>query len=355
MKKFNSIILSRFFSALLIGALGTGTVFAQSATPESSPRPGASSKPRVQVPARVLAPHVFQKIDPVLDQIYIVNTFNLKDGKQKDLPYSWARNQPFYNDVWYFDFEIKSLRTLVLPSAIMVDGQRKPVLKKYMYLMYRIKNPAQYFTVKQVQTVDGVENLKGRQEEVFGRYTEDLTALQDVISNLPITGMEMPKAEKLGAIEPMPMSFEFVTRKDKVLEFTPVFELQMDDEQWPDHERRKMMLRRRKMADEYNPFVVKKIAEKERVPGKLYGSCDFIGKKIKPGEEVWGVAIWSDINYTADRFSIVINGLTNVRKYEPEEGKYFYKNLKLNYWHPGELDIFRFGQPGGLDFEWIFE
>ena len=145
----------------------------------------------------------------------------------------------------------------------------------------------------------------------------------------------MPSVSNLNLdpMEAMPMSFEFVTVKDKVLEFTPLFELRLEDEQKPDFETRCAILRRK----------------------ALDGSWDFIGKKIKPGETVWGVAFWSDINYTADRFSIVISGLQNVRKYEKEDQKYYYKNLKLNYWHPGDVDIFRFGQPGGLDFEWIFE
>ncbi len=357
MKKTYLNALSLFPSLLVAGALFSGGLFAQTESPEASVSAPAAAAPQIRIKAapRTLAPHVFKKIDPALDQIYMVNTFNMKDGSQKDLPYSWAKNQPFYNDVWYFDFEIKSLRTIVLPSAISVEGQKKAVLKKYTYLMYRIKNPGQYFTVKEVQTVKGVGELKGRQEEVFAKYQEDAQALQDAYVALYSGANQLPKVASLGAIEQFPRSFEFVTRKDKTLEFTPVFEMRLDDEQWLDSERRKVMLRRRSLVDEYNPYVVNMIAKKERPNGKLYGSCDFIGKKIKPGEEVWGVAVWSDINYTADRFSIVINGLTNVRKYEREEGKYFYKNLKLNYWHPGNLDIFRFGQPGGLDFEWIFE
>lgn len=350
--------MTLFLSAAAAGTFFAGTLLAQSAAPESSAQSELPAPVRVQAPVRTLAPHVFRKIDPALDQIHMVNTFNMKDGTQKDLPFSWAKNQPFFNDVWYFDFEIKSLRTIALPSVVTVDGQKRPVLKKYLYLMYRIKNPAQYFTVKEVQTVDGVSELKGRQEEVYGKYQEDAEALTAAGAPLAETlhaTQELPTVTKLSNVEAMPMSYEFITRKDKSLEFTPLFELRMEDEQWMDRTDRRKKLRRRKLVDEYNPYVVKKIAEKERPAGKLYGSCDFIGKKIKPGEEVWGVAIWSDLNYTADRFSIVINGLTNVRKYEDEEGKYFYKNLKLNYWHPGDLDIFRFGQPGGLDFEWIFE
>ena len=220
--------------------------------------------------------------------------------------------------------------------------------------MYRIKNPGRYFTVKEVQTVSGVTDLKDHQEEVYGKYKEDADSMREAAQAIT-NGMGDLSVTKLGAVEQMPMSFEFVVKEDKSLEFTPMFELRLEDEQWFNRETKRIQLMRKRMADEYNPYVVQKIAEKERPAGKLYGSCDFIGKKIKPGEQVWGVAIWSDTNYTADRFSIVINGLTNVRKYEPEEGKYTYKNLQLFYWHPGDLDIFRLGQPGGLDFNWIFE
>lgn len=365
MKKIYPKAVSLFFSALAGSVLFAGTFFGSPAAaqtgaadqvPESSAAQTAAPA-RVQAKAapRKLGNHVFRKIDPALNEIHMVNTFNIKDGSQKDLPYSWAKNLAFFNDVWYFDFEIKSLRTIVLPTLVNVNGEKRPVLKKYLYLMYRIKNPSQYFTVQNVQTIDGVEGLKGRQEEVFGKYHEDAQTLREAASALYADGIEMPNVAELGAVEAMPMSYKFVVRDDKSLEFMPIFELRMADELWPDEKRRKLLPMPHTLIDENNAYVVRKIAEKERPSGRLHGSCDFIGKKIKPGEEVWGVAIWSDLNYTADRFSIVISGLTNVRKYEKDENKYYNKNLKLNYWHPGDLDIFRFGQPGGLDFEWIFE
>lgn len=364
MKKPPFTLRSLFLTVLAAGMMFSSSLLAQTA-PEPSVRPANATRPQVtvKVPQRPLAPHVFTKLNPGLDEMYIVNTFNLKDiskkdesGKATDIPYSWARRQPFYNNVWYFDFEIKSLRTITLPSAIMVNGQRRPILKKYLYLMYRITNPGVYYTVKKVQTNDAVAALKDRQTEVYRQFIDDEAASLQELGNELFAGKgTMPSVPKLDPMEAMPMSFEFVTVKDKVLEFTPLFELRMEDEQVPDFETKTMKLRRRKLVDEYNPYVVQRIAQKERPGGKLYGSGDFIGKKIKPGETVWGVAFWSDINYTSDRFSIVISGLQNVRKYNSEEQKYYYKNLKLNYWHPGDLDIFRFGQQGGLDYEWIFE
>ncbi|MBQ6108722.1 MAG: hypothetical protein IJK97_10985 [Thermoguttaceae bacterium] len=368
MKKPPFTLRFLFLTVLAAGMMFSASLMAQD-VPEASVNPArpaaGAAKPQVKVKTaqRPLAPHVFTKINPGLDEMYIVNTFNLKDfnkrdenGKATDIPYSWAKRQPFYNNVWYFDFEVKSLRTITLPSAIVVNGQQRPVLKKYLYLMYRITNPGVYYTVKKVQTNDAVAGLKDRQTEVYSKFIdEEAKPLQELGNSLYGGKGDMPSITDLDPMEAMPMSFEFVTVKTKTLEFTPLFELRMEDEQKVDFETNTMKLRRRKLVDEFNPYVVQRIAQKERPGGKLYGSWDFIGKKIKPGETVWGVAFWSDINYTADRFSIVISGLQNVRKYEKEDQKYYYKNLKLNYWHPGDLDIFRFGQPGGLDFEWIFE
>ena len=139
---------------LLLTVLAAGTMFSASLLAQTAPEPSvrparsAASSPsrsqvKVNVPQRQLAPHVFTKIDPGLDEIYIVNTFNLKKDlseNAEDIQYSWAKRQPFYNNVWYYDFEIKSLRTITLPSAIVVNGQQRPVLKKYLYLIYHLSN-----------------------------------------------------------------------------------------------------------------------------------------------------------------------------------------------------------------------
>ena len=130
MKKPPFTLRSLFLTVLAAGTIFSASLLAQS-TPEPSVQPGvpaartAPAPARVRVAPRPLAPHVFTRINPGLDEMYIVNTFNLKDfnkrdenGKAADIPYSWARRQPFYNNVWYFEFEVKTLRTITLPSVL---------------------------------------------------------------------------------------------------------------------------------------------------------------------------------------------------------------------------------------------
>lgn len=92
---------------------------------------------------------------------------------------------------------------------------------------------------------------------------------------------------------------------------------------------------------------------------------------IQPGETVWGIATWVDIDPRTNYFSIYVGGLTNAYRWRDEPGAFqkgdplgkgrrlSRKTLKLNFWRPGDEFILhegqvRFGAPGALDFEWVW-
>jgi hypothetical protein len=124
------------------------------------------------------------------------------------------------------------------------------------------------------------------------------------------------------------------------------------------------------------PEVIPLIQKREDKNRKLLSTGEISGE-IPPSTEeedksVWGVATWEGIDPRTDRFSIFIDGLTNVYKWEdaaggyqagdpPGKGRtYHYQVLKLNFWRPSDTrheheEEIRFGIPGEVDYEWFYK
>jgi hypothetical protein len=145
---------------------------------------------------------------------------------------------------------------------------------------------------------------------------------------------------------------------DKPILFVPVFRLYS-------HEFGKWY------QDRVIPIALGPIGTREDPKRKFYNSAEMAARPIKPGETLWGVATWEDIDPRIDRFSIYVNGLTNAYRWQDTPGAYkpgdplgkgrafVLKALKLNFWRPGdefdehEKEI-RYGIPGELDYEWVY-
>ena len=124
--------------------------------------------------------------------------------------------------------------------------------------------------------------------------------------------------------------------------------------------------------DRYLPLAFAKIAVKEGRGQEFLDSVRISNRKIAPGETVWGIATWIDVDPRIDRFSVYISGLTNALRWQDsadeEAGEdagigsgrdVFRKVLKLNFYNPGD-EIHRGGKeiynnlPGELDYQWIY-
>jgi hypothetical protein len=126
---------------------------------------------------------------------------------------------------------------------------------------------------------------------------------------------------------------------------------------------------RKAYPDRVIPAALAPIGTREDRGRKFLSSADVV--EIQPGETVWGIATWEDIDPLIDRFSIYVGGLTNAYKWRDEPGAYkpgdpigtgrrlSRKWLKLNFWRPGdefyehEKEI-RYGIPGEVDYEWVY-
>lgn len=122
--------------------------------------------------------------------------------------------------------------------------------------------------------------------------------------------------------------------------------------------------------DRVIPIAMGPIQMREDPRRKFYTSVEMV-RPIKPGETVWGVATWEDVDPRIDRFSVYVNGLTNAYRWEDTPGaykpgdpigkgrKWVRKTLKLNFWRPGDEYYehekeFRYGIPGEVDSQWVY-
>lgn len=135
--------------------------------------------------------------------------------------------------------------------------------------------------------------------------------------------------------------------------------------------------------DQFLPLAFVKIAVKEDAERKFQNTITFPTIEIKPGDTYWGIATWIDIDRNSDdlkmksvdpridRFSVYVSGLTNALRWEDTPSSYnpkakflegrtiFRKVLKLNFYRPGDEfdendEEIHFGQPGELDYQWIY-
>lgn len=123
--------------------------------------------------------------------------------------------------------------------------------------------------------------------------------------------------------------------------------------------------------DRFVPMALGPIQQREDPGRRLLTSDEMPLREIAPGDTVWGVATWEDIDPRFDRFSIFVNGLTNAYQWYDDVSKIkegaalgagrtlAQKTLKINFWRPGDdriiqEDQIRYGAPGEVDYEWIY-
>lgn len=128
----------------------------------------------------------------------------------------------------------------------------------------------------------------------------------------------------------------------------------------------------RAYLDRVIPTAVEAIRRRETPGRRLLTSVQMASTPVPVSTEsnpnqVWGVAMWEDVDPDLDFFSIYVRGLTNAYRWEdPEDGyqqgdplgtgrQFVSKTLQLNFWRPGDRFLqheseIRFGvAPGKAD------
>ncbi|MBQ9372517.1 MAG: hypothetical protein IJU03_10025 [Thermoguttaceae bacterium] len=319
-------------------------------------------------------------------------------GDDDSIDYSWASDLFFEKEVWQLEFRYKNVRTIDVdyPAA---NGQLER--KRVWYLVYSVTNTGERLRAtldeeKSAQfrkALKESEQRKAAQGDAKNAQFRQALAIKDD-ENVSVTqkvaikeggakagktpkAYEFPlnnlrgvfKPEKKvygsedaeGAVRFVPRFFFASGSIQDELVYEKVGELYMGNSGLP---------QQAVYADSFQPIAMAKIIEKESRPGiELLDTTSVSDRDIKPGETVWGVATWVDVDPRIDRFAIYISGLTNALRWEVTDavdGEVFgagrkieRKTLKLNFINPGDeahsggKEIYN-NLPGELDYEWVF-
>ena len=97
------------------------------------------------------------------------------------------------------------------------------------------------------------------------------------------------------------------------------------------------------------PLALPAIIKQEDPNRTFETTVSMADREIKPGETVWGIAMWKGIDPEVKDFSIFVSGLSNAYHWEVNAADYkpgeigsgysvVRKTLRLNFWAPGAAD-----------------
>lgn len=284
--------------------------------------------------------------------------------------YGWAADLFFAKDIWQLEFRYKNIRTIEVdfPNE---DGTT--TRKRVWYLVYSATN-----------TGDRIRNVLDAEHETDveeGYMKRQNGKPGDQNSKLALETFESPSNNLFGVYKPTTVKYDDpgVDAADFEIRFIPrlvfasstiknrlIYEKQKDGF----YVGQVRGTEEGVYYDQYLPLAFAEIARKEGRGGQIfYDSVRMPTVKIKPGETVWGIATWTDVDPRIDNFSVYVSGLTNANRWEvdPEAdfdqigaGREVYRKvLKLNFRNPGD-EIHRGGKeiynslPGELDYQWIY-
>lgn len=273
------------------------------------------------------------------------------------LDYAWASDLFFEKQIWQLQFAYKNVRTIDVeyPTA---DGKLQS--RRVWYMVYAVTN-----TGKQLKAVldDSIESdvsqtvvNPDREEEKFEHPSNNLKGVY--------RGEEVnfETGDEAGAIKFIPrFVFASASIQDRL-----VYERKSANDLFYGQ---KLGTKEVVYYDVFDPIAMAKIARKEGRQGQNFLDTTRIANaEILPGQTVWGVAIWKDVDPRVDKFSVYVSGLTNALKWEITDevesdqvgsGRDIWRKvLKINFFNPGDeahsgSEIYN-NLPGELDYEWIY-
>ena len=246
-------------------------------------------------------------------------------------PEVWAEQVRLVRDVWCLQFSFKPLRIIDvdIPSTEGYDR------KKVWYLVYKVENlgPAN-LDEKRIQSALGSAVPPGNERSL--PVPTDKTQ-NNVPRSAPLeirqqTGIFAPHPGNAEAIRFEPL---FLLATDRlVIKSEPVINLESGKTEWNTETTEVSYV------DSVIPLALLKIKERERMAAFPETTVSIKDKTISPGEELWGVAMWTDIDPRINEFSIFVGGLTNAYQgWSDPNGEgciTLPRVLRLDWWRVGD-------------------
>ncbi|MBQ8285222.1 MAG: hypothetical protein IJZ10_02850 [Thermoguttaceae bacterium] len=291
--------------------------------------------------------------------------------------YAWATDLFFTKEIWQLEFSYKNILTIEVDFPAKNGKMER---KRVWYLVYSATNTGKCLRNELKTEME----LQGAKEGEVEKYSVDVSVggvrgadnekFETPSNNL--SGLPTPQAVDYNGQAPnedgsIPGAVRFAPRM--VFASASIQERLLYEK-----DKSGFFIGQKKGSeegvyfDQYLPLAFAQIAAKEGRGQEFLDSVRMANRKIAPGETVWGIATWTDVDPRIDRFSIYISGLTNALRWQDaaedeanEDGRIgsgrdvFRKVLKLNVDNPGD-EIHRGGKeiynnlPGELDYQWIY-
>lgn len=329
---------------------------------------------------RNIAPGAMHTIRPFISYADTYQWANMLEVSSESPTFSWADNLFYNKEIWCLEFKFKPVRLMDVDFP-MPNGTLKKV--KVWYMVYSVTNTGKCvrneldvkadnnITVMVSKTPGLLEpqkfdipynNLKGTYHPVVVDYSSEQPGADGKVR---------------GTIRFVP---NFVLVSDSVRDR---FEYERSSEPGSFFKNKPSGAEEKVYHDEFLPLAFVNIVAYEDPNKKFENSVTFPRVDIKPGETVWGIATWANIDRSTkevvinsvdpriDKFTVYVSGLSNAIRWEDDpaahnskakflEGRtIFRKVLKVDFVRPGDEFIenskeFHFSAPGELDHSWIY-
>jgi hypothetical protein len=301
----------------------------------------------------------------------------------------WAKEIRYQRDIWCLQFAFKPLRIIYVDIPNKEGSFDK---KAVWYLVYNVKNvgTAKLEKIKKERTITTgsgerkltkveFENANSGGSITSGVETQlETPVFRDTVAVSEIAGTSVPQTHDAELVlRNTPGIFEPQSGNDELIQFVPLFLLTTDnlvrETIANNHEETGRVETQTETVavsyiDQIIPLALPAIMKREGMKAVPETTVSITRKPIASGNDLWGVALWSDIDPKIHRFSIYVSGLTNAYQWadkgtntgKPGEGRTMKRKvLKTNWWRIGDQynlndSQIQYGYPGEIDFEWIF-